>query len=171
MEVRPATREDLGAINDIYNFYVLTSTATFDTEPRPLEEGHRWFEEHATRYPVLVAEADGEVVGWASLSRFHSRPAYGSTVEDSVYVRDERRGSGIGTQLLDRLLEEARKRAYHSVMALIGDSGNEASIRLHARLGFQPVGVEREVGYKFNRWLDVVLMQWMVPVKESQGGH
>lgn len=165
IEVRPAAREDLRAINDVYNYYVVNSTATFDTEPRTLEERHSWFEEHGNRYPVLVAEAAGEVVGWASLSRFHSRPAYGSTVEDSVYVRDERRGSGIGTQLLERLLEEAQKREYHSVMALIGDSGNEASIRLHARLGFQHVGVEREVGYKFNRWLDVVLMQWMVPVK------
>jgi len=82
-------------------------------------------------------------------------------------VRNERRGQGIGSRLLTRLLEEAQKRGYHAVMALIGDSENTASIELHKKLGFQHVGIEREVGYKFERWLDVVLMQWMVNAPEG----
>ena len=161
--LRPATEADLAAINAIYNFYVRTSTATFDLEKVSLEERRQWFQRHRERYPVLVAEAAGEVVGWCSASPFHLRPGYRQTVEDSVYLQDAWRGRGVGRLLLAALLREVVRLGYHSVMALIGDSANEASVRLHANLGFRQVGIEREVGYKFDRWLDVVLMQWQAP--------
>ena len=162
--LRPATEADLAAINQIYNFYVRTSTATFDLEEVSPEERRQWFGRHGERYPVLVAEAAREVVGWCSASPFHLRPGYRHTVEDSVYLQDAWRGRGVGRLLLAELLRQVERRGYHSVMALIGDSANEASVRLHAGLGFQHVGVEREVGYKFGRWLDVVLMQWQAPL-------
>lgn len=161
--IRPATEADLVAINDIYNFYVLNSTATFDTEPVPLEERRRWFAQHGERYSVLVAEVAEDVVGWCSLSRFHLRPAYEYTAEDSVYLREDWRGRGVGKLLLGDILRRAEALGYHAVMALIGDSANEASVRLHAGLGFRQVGIEREVGYKFGRWLDVVLMERLTP--------
>lgn len=163
--LRPAIEEDLAAINAIYNFYVRTSTSTFDLEEVSLKERHSWFREHGERYPVLVAEAAGEVVGWCSASPFHLRPGYRHTLEDSVYLQDAWRGRGIGKLLLGELLRQVERLGYHSVMALIGDSANEASVRLHASLGFRQVGIEREVGYKFGRWLDVVLMQWQSPQK------
>lgn len=163
VRIRAATHDDVPAINDIYNFHVLHGTGTFDTEPVPLEQRRRWFEVHGEAYPVLVGETGLEVVGWASLSPYHARPAYQYTVENSVYVREDWRGKGIGASLMRPLMEHAEQLGYHSIMALIGDAGNEASIRLHVRLGFVHVGVEREVGYKFDRWLDVVLMQWLIP--------
>ena len=163
--LRPATEADLGAINAIYNFYVRTSTATFDLEEGSLEERRQWFDQHGERYPLLVAEAAGEVVGWCSASPFRLRPGYRHTVEDSVYIQDAWRGRGVGRLLLAALLREVERLGYHSVMALIGDSANEASVRLHASLGLRHVGIEREVGYKFDRWLDVVLMQWSAPQK------
>jgi len=160
--LRPATEADLGAINAIYNFYVRTSTATFDLEEGSLEERRQWFDQHGERYPLLVAEAAGEVVGWCSASPFRLRPGYRHTVEDSVYIQDAWRGRGVGRLLLAALLREVERLGYHSVMALIGDSANEASVRLHASLGLRHVGIEREVGYKFDRWLDVVHMQRML---------
>ena len=163
--LRPATQADLAAINEIYNFYVRTSTATFDLEEVRPEERRQWFDQHGERYPVLVAEAAGAVVGWCSASPFRLRPGYRHTVEDSVYLQDTWRGRGVGRLLLAALLREVERLGYHSVMALIGDSANEASVRLHASLGFRQVGIEQEVGYKFGRWLDVVLMQWSAPQK------
>ncbi len=159
--IRPAVEADLPAINDIYNHHVLKGTGTFDLAPLPLEERHRWFAAHGEQYPVLAAEIGGQVAGWASLSAYRSRPAYRFTAEDSIYVRDDLRGQGIGRLLLTRLLAEASRLGYHGVMAVIGDSANAASVGLHQSLGFRVVGIEREVGYKFGRWLDVVLMQWL----------
>ena len=159
--VRLAAAADLPAILDIYNDAVLHSTATFDTEPRTMDEQEGWLRGHAHPYAVLVAEAGGAVVGWACLSPFRPKPAYRFTAEDSVYVRRDVRADGIGRLLLERLLEVAAGNGFHSVVGLIvGD--NPASLRLHRRLGFRRVGVEREVGYKFERWLDVVVMQKLV---------
>lgn len=161
--IRDATPDDLAVINDIYNFYVLTSTATFDIEPLPLEERRRWYEEHGEHYPVVVAEAGGEVIGWCSLSSFRTRPAYRWTAEDSVYIADAWRGRGIGRLLLAEVMGRAKTLGYHAVIARIGDSANIASCELHRNMGFELVGIEREVGYKFARWLDVVVMQWSAP--------
>ena len=159
--VREAGEADQRAILDIYNDAVLHSTATFDVEPRTWDGQQRWFQEHRSPYAVFVATVGDTVAGWGTLSRFRPRPGYRFTAEDSIYVRQDFRGRGIGAALLELLMDAARRGRFHSVMALI-DGGNAVSIRLHERFGFRHVGTFREVGFKFGRWLDVVHMQWMV---------
>jgi L-amino acid N-acyltransferase YncA len=156
--IRSAEAADLPAIADIYNDAVLNSTATFDVEPWSTERRDTWFREHTHPYAVLIAVRGPDVLGWAALSPFQRKPAYRFTAETSLYVRAEHRGEGTGALLLARLLEVAAGNGFHSVLArIVGD--NPASLRLHRRFGFRRVGVEREVGYKFDRWLDVVVMQ------------
>lgn len=156
---RLAERRDAEAIREIYNVEVLGSTVTFDLVPRTLEEQIAWIDDHAGGHPAIVAvDAGGEVVGFGSLSPWRPRPAYAPTVEDSVYVREDQRGRGVGRILLAELVRLAGEYGFHSVMARIV-GGHEASIALHAACGFVETGVEREVGRKFGRWLDVVLMQ------------
>lgn len=159
LSVRVATVDDAEAIRAIYNPEVLESTVTFDLVPRTLAQQQAWLEARSGALAVLVAEdEEGEIVGFASLSPYKERPAYATTVEDSVYVRRDRQGRGIGKALLGELLEVATRHGFHAVMArIVGD--HEASIRLHTAHGFETVGIEREVGRKFGRWLDVVLMQ------------
>jgi L-amino acid N-acyltransferase YncA len=156
--VREATAADQRAILDIYNDAVLHSTATFDLEPRTWEEQQQWAEGHRPPYQVLVAVVGETVAGWGSLSAFRPRPGYRFTAEDSVYVHEDFRGRGIARALLQRLIEAARQGGFHSIMALI-DGDNEVSVRLHERFGFRHVGRFTEVGFKFDRWLDVVHMQ------------
>lgn len=160
--VRLAERRDAEAMRVIYNAEVTESTATFDLVPRTLDEQVDWIAGHSGAHPAVVATDDaGEVVGFGSLSPFKDRPAYATTVEDSVYVRRDRRGQGLGRLLLDELLRLAREHGFHAVMArIVGD--HEASIALHRACGFELVGTEREVGRKFGRWLDVVEMQKML---------
>jgi L-amino acid N-acyltransferase len=156
--IRPAEVADLPAIADIHNDAVLNSTATFDVEPWTPDRRDLWFREHSHPYAVLVAARADDMLGWAALSPFQRKPAYRFAAETSLYVRAEHRGEGIGAMLLARLLKVAASNGFHSVLArIVGD--NPASLRLHASLGFERVGVEREVGYKFDRWLDVVVMQ------------
>ena len=158
MDLRPARVEDAEAIRQIYNREVLSSTVTFDLVPRTVEDQITWQQARSGAHAVIVAEQDGEVVGFASLSPYRDRPAYNSTVENSVYVRSDQRGQGVGHALLSELMATAGQHGFHTVMArIVGD--HEASIGLHASLGFTEVGTEREVGRKFGRWLDVVLMQ------------
>jgi phosphinothricin acetyltransferase len=159
--IRLAEAADLAAIADIYSDAVLNSTATFDVEPWTEDEQAGWLREHGHPYAVLVADRDREVVGWASLGRYRSKPAYRFTAEDSVYVRPDMHGEGIGALLLARLLEVAAENGFHAVIARIAGE-NPTSERLHRRFGFRRVGVEREVGRKFERWLDVVVMQKVV---------
>jgi phosphinothricin acetyltransferase len=159
--MRLATPADLPAINAIYNHYVIHSTCTYQTEPATADERKAWFDAHGSAYPVTVIEDAGEVIGWGSLSKFHQRSAYRPTVENSVYVRHDRLARGIGKLLLEDLIRRAEKQGYHSIMALIS-ADQEASVRLHARFGFITVGNLKEVGRKFDRWLDVVYMQKML---------
>jgi phosphinothricin acetyltransferase len=160
--VRLAERRDAEATRAIYNVEVAESTATFDLVPRTLDEQVDWIAGHSGAHPAVVATDEaGEVVGFGSLSPFRDRPAYATTVEDSVYVRRDRRGQGIGRLLLDELLRLAREHGFHSVMARIVGN-HEASIALHRACGFDLVGTEREVGRKLGRWLDVVEMQRML---------
>jgi L-amino acid N-acyltransferase YncA len=158
VEVRLAQLDDAEPIRSIYNREVLESTVTFDLVPRSLEEQQEWLAAHAGVHPAIVAVEDGEVVGFGSLSPYRDRPAYSTTVEDSVYVHRARRGHGIGAALLDELIALATTHGFHSMIGRIV-GGHEASIALHRRCGFDQAGVEREVGRKFGRWLDVVLMQ------------
>lgn len=160
-EVRGATPADLPAIAEIYNQEVLASIVTFDTEPWSRERASEWLEDHGQPYAVLVAERDRRIDGWASLSPFGRKPAYRWTAEDSVYVRDGVRGEGVGGALLAGLLEAGAENGIHTVIARIA-APNPASVALHERLGFQRLGIEREVGYKFDRWLDVMVMQRML---------
>ena len=157
-----AEPRDAEATRAIYNLEVLETTVTFDLVPRSLADQMAWIAEHSGGHPAIVAVDDGdEVQGFASLSPFRPRPAYAPTVEDSVYVRRERRGDGIGELLLRDLLVLATDNGFHSVIARIV-GGHDASIKLHDKCGFEQVGAEREVGRKFGRWLDVVLMQKML---------
>ena len=160
--VRLAERRDAEATRAIYNAEVTESTATFDLVPRTLDEQVDWIAGHSGAHPAIVATDEaGEVVGFGSLTPFRDRPAYATTVEDSVYVGRERRGQGIGRLVLDELLRLAREHGFHSVMARIVGN-HEASIALHRACGFELVGTEREVGRKFGRWLDVVELQRML---------
>ena len=158
--IRPATVADLPGILEIYNDAVLHTTATYDYEPRTLEQRRQWFEDHQRdNYAVFVAvDETGRIVGWSALNPYHARPGYRFTSEDSVYIAADRRGQGIAKQLLEPLIEAARARGLHVIIAAI-DATNEASIRLHARYGFEQVGHFKQVGFKFGRWLDVVYMQ------------
>ena len=168
--VRLATPDDAEAIRSIYNHEVENTTATMDLVPRSLADQRRWLAERSGAFATIVAVTgrtdDGdasldEVVGFAALSPYKERAAYRTTVEDSVYVRRDRGGLGIGRLLLGELLEMAAASGFHSVIARIEASG-EASRALHARCGFELLGVEREVGRKFNRWLDVAVMQCLL---------
>lgn len=158
MEIRPATPADAEATAAIYNDEVTGSTVTFDLVTRTVEEQADWLSARSGALEVVVAEAGGEVAGFASLSPYRDRPAYRTTVEDSIYVHRDHRGTGVGRALLVEILAVAEGRGFHAVMArIVGD--HEASIRLHRSQGFELVGIEREVGRKFGRWLDVAVMQ------------
>jgi L-amino acid N-acyltransferase len=156
--VRLARPEDAEAIRAIYNLEVTESTVTFDLVPRTLADQQAWLADHDGVHPAVVAELDGEVVGFGSLGPYRSRPAYATTVEDSVYVRRDLRGAGCGRAILAELVRLGTVHGFHAVMARIV-GGHQASIGLHTACGFELIGVEREVGRKFGRWLDVVLMQ------------
>jgi L-amino acid N-acyltransferase YncA len=159
--IRAAERRDAEGIRTIYNHYVTESTTLFDMVARTLDEQVQWIDEHSGGHPAVVAELDGRIVGFGSVSAFRSRPAYSTTVEDSVYLLPEHQGRGVGRLLLDEVLRLASAHGFHSVIARItGD--NQASIALHAACGFEIVGTEKEVGRKFGQWLDVVEMQRML---------
>jgi phosphinothricin acetyltransferase len=171
VKIRPATIADLSAINAIYNFYVITSTCTYQDEPSTDAERAQWFAAHGPEYPVTVALAPGsngepaEIVGWAALSRFHPRSAYRATVENSIYVLGNRRRQGIGRALLADLIQRATALRYHQIVALVS-ADQSGSLELHRRAGFTESGCLREVGRKFNQWLDVVYMQ--LPLEKNQ---
>jgi L-amino acid N-acyltransferase len=158
MEVRLAQSDDAEAIRVIYNYEVRSSTATFDIVERDVEAQNTWMADRSGVFSVLVATDQSEVLGFASLSPFRERAAYRSTVENSIYVAEGHRGQGVADALLAELLQVARSSGFHSVISRIG-GGNEASTALHTKHGFQVVGVERQVGRKFNRWVDVTVMQ------------
>jgi phosphinothricin acetyltransferase len=158
VRVRLATIDDAEAIRAIYNLEVLESTVTFDLVPRSLDEQQGWLTARSGAHAVVVAEDGGALLGFASLSPYKERPAYRTTVEDSVYVHRDHQGRGVGKALLAELLTLATQHGFHAVMGRIV-GGHEASIALHQGAGFSVVGTEREVGRKFGRWLDVVVMQ------------
>ena len=163
MQIRPATHADLPGILEIYNDAVLHTTATYDYEPRTLEQRTQWFEERQRDgYPIFVAIDDAQrVTGWSALNPFHARIGYRFTAENSVYVAAEARGKGVGKLLLGPLIEGAKTRGLHAIIAAI-DAQNEVSIRLHAGFGFEKVGHFKQTGFKFGRWLDVIYMERLV---------
>jgi phosphinothricin acetyltransferase len=155
---RLATIDDAEATRAIYNVEVMESTVTFDLVPRTLEEQRGWLTARSGAHAVLVAEDAGEVIGFASVSPYRDRPAYSTSVEDSVYVRRDQQGRGVGKLLLGELVTLATSHGFHTMIGRIV-GGHDASIALHRSLGFEVVGTEREVGRKFGRWLDVLVMQ------------
>jgi phosphinothricin acetyltransferase len=162
IRLRIATPDDAAAIADIYNHEVIHTTATFDLVPRSVDEQRAWLEARAGAFSAIVAEDDqAGVLGFASLSPYKERAAYRTTVEDSVYVDRAHGGRGIGTLLVRHVVDIARESGFHAVMARIEASGT-ASRALHAKCGFELIGVEREVGRKFNAWLDVAVMQLLL---------
>ena len=159
--IRLATEADLGAIRDIYNYYVHHSTCTYQIEPETAAERAAWFRERSVRHPATVAEADGVVIGWASLSPWKSRCGYAWAAEASVYIHHEHHRRGLGKALLLDLIQRARAAGLHTVIGG-ADAEQTASLALQYAVGFVPMGTFREVGRKFDRWLDVVYTQFML---------
>lgn len=157
--VRPAVPDDAARIAEIYNHYVLNSTVTFDTDPKSVEDRRAWIAERSPAHPVVVLEDEGgTVVAWGALSPHSDRHAWRHTVEIATYVAHDHTGRGLGPRVLADLIARARESGHHVIVSRIV-AGNEASLKSVERAGFERVGVMREVGCKFGRWLDVVIQQ------------
>jgi len=160
MVIRPVRPSDLATITAIYDHAVRCGTASFELDPPDESEMARRYESLYTGgYPYLVAAVDGAVAGYAYAGPYRARPAYHWSVEDSIYIAADAQGRGIGRALITRLIAEAEAGGFRQMIAVIGDSANTASIELHRRAGFRLVGTFENVGFKFGRWLDSVLMQ------------
>jgi len=160
MEIFDASEDDLPGIQAIYAHHVLNGTGSFEAVPPSLEEmAARLTANRAAGFAWLVARDASGVLGFGYYGPFRERAAYQFTVEDSVYVREGLRGQGVGKAIVAALIDRARAGGFKQMLALIGDSENVASIGVHASLGFQQIGIMRKVGWKFERWLDVVVMQ------------
>lgn len=160
LTLRPSQDGDIPAITAIYGHHVLHATGTFETEPPSAADmAARRADVLAKGLPYLVAEREGEVLGFAYCQWFKPRPAYRFSAEDSIYLHPDAAGQGLGKQLLATLVERAEAVGVRKLIAVIGDSGNAGSIGVHRSLGFQKVGVIQSCGWKFGRWLDIVLME------------
>ncbi len=157
--IREAQIGDLPGILEIHNDILLNTNAIWEENPADLAKRHAWMaERHAQNFPILVAEKDGIIAGFASYGRFRTNCGYDKTVEHTVHVRGNFRGHGIGTSLIETLIEAARAQGKHAMIGGI-DAANEGSIRLHERFGFRESGRMKQVGFKFGKWLDLVFMQ------------
>jgi L-amino acid N-acyltransferase YncA len=161
LTVRPAAEADIPAITRIYNQGIVDRLATLETEERTEEERRAWLAARDGQHPVLVAERDGEVVGWGSLNVFNPRPAYRHVADFSVYVAREARGLGVGGALLTALIDEARRLGYHKLV-LAAFPFNEAGMRLYLRHGFREVGIYKEQGVLDGQWVDPVVMELLL---------
>jgi phosphinothricin acetyltransferase len=160
LRIRDSADSDLRTIQAIYAHHVLHGSASFELEPPDLAEiARRRADVLANGFPYLVAEQDGQVLGYAYVNFFRTRPAYRFSVENSIYVDEQCRGRGVGRRLLEALIERAEAAGARQIIAVIGDSGNTASIGLHAACGFRFAGLLTASGWKFDRWVDTVLMQ------------
>lgn len=168
VRVRPASADDLPAVHRLYNDEVLGGVATWDIEPWSWERRVEWFAEHDENTPVLVAEQDRQVVGFAYLSIYRPKPGYGCTRENTIFVDPRFHRAGIGRLLLGALIEEARRIGMHTLVAWI-ESENVGSIELHRSLGYTVIGTERETGFKFGRWLNTVEVQLMLREPRDAG--
>lgn len=160
LKIRPAAPNDLPTITAIYDHAVRNGTATFELDPPDVAEMTRRYRALVDgNSPYLVAAIGGEIAGYAYAGSYRPRPAYRYTVEDSIYLAPASQQRGIGTKLLSELVAQSEARGYRQMIAVIGDSANTGSIALHTRAGFNMVGTHPNVGFKFGRWLDSVLMQ------------
>lgn len=158
LNIRPATLDDVDAITAIYNEAILTTTATFDMEPKSRENRLEWLEQRSERHPVLVADVDGEVVGWSCLNPWNLRAAYRDTGETSVYVHSTHRNQGIGRKLKQAIIDLAQQLGFRTLIAGVAE-GSEASLHLNKDFGFEVVGTFKDVGEKFGKLLDVTYLQ------------
>jgi phosphinothricin acetyltransferase len=158
LQVRAARFGDLPLIQDIHNQGIIDRVATLDTELRSMAETQLWFNRHGPRHPVLIAEADGSIAGWASLNTFNVRPAYQYVADLSIYLARPWRGKGLGACLLSSLIALARELGYHKIV-LSAFPTNTAGMRLYARQGFTTVGIYKEMGLLDGRWVDTILME------------
>ncbi|MCJ7812078.1 N-acetyltransferase family protein [bacterium] len=161
VKIREADFSDLERINEIYNYYVVNSTCTYQRDPVSMEERIGWFQSRSEQHPVVVAQESNQIVGWGSISSFKKRSAYENTGEVAVYIDHRFHRRGIGTEILKSLLVHAKKSGLHTLVAAIS-ADQEQSLKLHEKLGFKISGRMAEVGYKFDRWLDVIYMQYMI---------
>jgi len=158
--IRPSREGDIGAITAIYTHHVLHGTGTFEIDaPSATEMATRHADVLSKGLPYLVAEIDGQVMGFAYCNWFKPRPAYRFSAEDSIYLAPQAQGAGLGRALLAELMSQGRKVGLRKLIAVIGDSGNAGSVGLHRSVGFTDVGVLKSCGWKFDRWLDVVMME------------
>ena len=161
MLVRDASEKDVNSINNIYNYEVLNGVATFDTEPKTYEERLEWLNHHSSKYPCIVVEKEGKTLAWGSLTQYSTRKAYEGTCEISIYVDKESRGMGLGKVIIAELLERAKNNGIHVILSRVAGE-NEASKTLHVNFGFELVGILKEVGYKFDRYIDVNFYQKLI---------
>lgn len=160
--IRSATTHDLPLILDIFNEVIANTTAIYQNQPMTIEQIVQWYESRQSRsWPILIIEREGRVAGFATYGSFRERECYQSTVELAVHISVENRGQGLGTELLKALIENARERGFHVMMAGI-DSSNISSIQLHQKLGFKVCGELQQVARKFDRWLDLTFMQLLI---------
>lgn len=158
LNIRIAKLADLLSITSIYNDAIATTTATFDTEPKTLQEQKKWFSHHDKKHPILVAQLDNQVVGWVSISEWSDRCAYAGTGELSLYIDKKYQGKGYGRKLFEAIVAEGKKLGFHTVISRVAE-GNEVSFHLHETLGFEMIGIMKEVGEKFGKRLDVHIFQ------------
>lgn len=161
MIVRDAELKDINDLNEIYNYEVLNGVATFDTEPKTFEERKTWLEAHNSKYPCIVAEKEGKAVAWGSLTQYSPRKAYDGTCEISIYVHQDYRSQGLGKIIMMELLLRAKNNGIHVILSRVAGE-NEGSKKLHLNFEFELVGILKEVGYKFNRYIDVNFYQKLI---------
>lgn len=171
ISIRLAKESDLAEMLAIYNDIIIHTTAVYSYQPHTLEMRKQWYETKLKDgYPVFVAEENGRVAGFSTIGPFRAWPAYKYSVENSIYVASPLRGRGIGKLLMTPLIEAARERDLHAIVAGI-DAGNTASIRLHQLFGFEEVAHFKQVGYKFGRWLDLKFLELILDTPEHPTGH
>lgn len=166
VKIRRATPADAAGVAEVYNEAILTTTATFDTETKSVEDRAQWIQSHSERHPILVAEVNGIVAGWASLTRWSERKAYDDTAETSFYVLSKFRGQGIGSLLKKAIVAEAERLRFHTLIARVAQ-GSDESMHLNLKEGFVLVGTLRQVGRKFGKLLDVHILQKMLVNREQ----
>lgn len=164
--IRQATLDDAAAIAEIYNEAILTTTATFDTEPKSVDDRANWIRSHTGRFPVLVAETSAGVIGWASLSPWSDRCAYSDVAETSFYVHSSARGQGIGRALKRAIIQAAADAGFFTLIARVAE-GSDASLHINLSEGFALIGTMKKVGFKFGRRLDVRFLQLMLQPNAS----
>ena len=158
INIRAADIKDIKDITDIYNQAILQSNSTFDIEPKTIKDRKDWFKKHNKKNPIIVAEKEKKIVGYASLSKWSDKKAYSDTVEISLYIKKEFQNQGIGTKLMSEIIKKGKQEKNHIIIALITQD-NDISIKLHKKFGFKMVGLLKECGFKFNKKLNVYIMQ------------